>query len=144
MISLVYSNYLDEWKYFLSWAPNLITNGDVRFAASKPPNQRMLFGTPTLGLVIIFNQINILTLLGFRYLLSTTYLLTYVLTYLPTYSTKQSPYSDPNRFSASQEIPHISWNPKVHYRVYKGLSPGPIFSQINPVPSLIPLPEYPF
>ena len=24
-----------------------------------------------------------------------------------------------NRFSASQEIPHVLWNPKVHYRIYK-------------------------
>ena len=38
-----------------------------------------------------------------------------------------------NRFSASQEIPHILWNPNGHYRTQK--RPPPVFipSQINPV-----------
>jgi hypothetical protein len=35
-----------------------------------------------------------------------------------------------NQFSASQEIPHILWNLKVHYHIYKCL---PLYlSQINP------------
>ena len=34
-----------------------------------------------------------------------------------TYSMEQSPSSEANWFSASQEIPHILWNPKVHYRI---------------------------
>ena len=40
-------------------------------------------------------------------------------TYLLTYSMEQSPSWKGHWFSASQEIPRILWNLKVHYRIYK-------------------------
>ena len=54
-------------------------------------------------------------------------------TYLLTNSMVQSPSWEANRLAASQEIPHISWNPKVHYRTHKRPPPVSILGQPNPV-----------
>ena len=62
-----------------------------------------------------------------------SHLLTYI--YLLPYSMLHSPSREANRFSASQEIPPILWNPKVHYRIHKHPPPVPILSQIDPVHS---------
>ena len=52
---------------------------------------------------------------------------------LLTYSTVQSPSWEANWFAASQEIPRISRNPKVHYRTHNRPPPVPILGQPNPV-----------
>jgi len=51
---------------------------------------------------------------------------------LLTYSTEQSPSSEANSFSASQEIPSNLRNPKVHYHIHKSPPPNPFLSQIDP------------
>ena len=57
-------------------------------------------------------------------------------TYLLTYSMVQSPSWEANWFVASQEIPRISRNPKVHYRTHKRPQSVSILGQ--PIPVHIP------
>ena len=46
----------------------------------------------------------------------------------------QSPSWEANWFAASQEIPRILWNPKVHYHTHKRPPLVPILGQPNSVP----------
>ena len=52
---------------------------------------------------------------------------------LRTYCMVQSPSWETNWFAASQEIPCMLWNPRVHYRTHKPPLPVPIQGQSNPV-----------
>jgi hypothetical protein len=57
----------------------------------------------------------------------------FCITYLLTHSMVQIPSWEVNWFVASQEIPRISRNPKVHYRTHKRWPPVSILGQRNPV-----------
>ena len=46
---------------------------------------------------------------------------------------EQSPFREAKRFSASQEIPQILWNPNIHYRIHKCPPPVHILRQIDSV-----------
>ena len=52
---------------------------------------------------------------------------------LLTYSMRQSPSWEAKRFSSSQEIPRIFWNPMDHYFIRKCPPSVPIQSQLHPI-----------
>ena len=66
------------------------------------------------------------------------------ITYLLTYFMAHSPFWEANQFEASQDIPRILWNPKVHYRIHKchATCPYPEPARSSQYPH-IPIPEDP-
>ena len=73
---------------------------------------------------------------GSRDLENIRYRSIYLVTYFLIYSMQQSPSWEANRFSASQEILRILWNPKVHYRTHN--IPPPVLSWASLIKSIPP------
>jgi hypothetical protein len=55
------------------------------------------------------------------------------------YTMEQRPYSEADRFSASQEFPNILCNPKVYYRIHKcsATCPYPEPARSSPYPHIL-------
>ena len=53
----------------------------------------------------------------------------------PSNFMEQSPFWKANRSLASQEIPRILWNPKIHYRIHNSQTHVPFLNQIDSVHS---------
>ena len=118
MVVITYNLYLGgPGIYFRPRSPAIVTEGFISSCTS------MLFKP---------------LFLGYHYR-NTKHVLTL------TYSMKQSLSCEANRFSVSQEIPHILWKPYVHYRIHKCSPSVPILNQLDPVHALhIQFPEDPF
>ena len=65
-------------------------------------------------------------------------ILTYLHTYILPNSMEQSASWEAGRFTATQEIPGILWNPKVHHRTHK--CPPPVLSWVKSIQSIPPHP----
>ena len=86
------------------------------------------------GFLVTFKHFSGYSLISKRRLFSIHFLSNSVVSYyLLTYSMVQSPSWEANCFAASQEIPRISRNPKVHYRTHKRPPPISILGPPNPV-----------
>jgi len=112
-----------------------VKGGRINRGLEKTPQWRLhnLYYSPNVITIIKFRRTKSaqnVEIIETKMLIS---LFTYLLTYLLTYSMVQSRSWEANWFEASQEIPRISRNAKVHYRTHKRPPPVSILGQPNPV-----------
>ena len=124
-----------QWR-FLEWT------SIVNFVTDGKDSRCVHYTARSCGLTIVFPPNNCANHVRLLYCSSnyTIYIKHYMLEISPhcdlcllTYSMVQSPSWEANWFAASQEIPRISRNPKVHYRIHKRPPPVSILDQPNPV-----------
>ena len=130
---LIFSNMVKKFSLFTEPEYSLSWSQDGIFCASPDEfiSSPLIF---FLEVQLFFHRFHRLRFYNRNHIcISSLPCVPHAFTYLLTYSIVQSPSWEANWFTASQEIPRISRNPKVHHRTHKRPPTVPILDQPNPV-----------
>jgi len=137
LFQLHFTSFVElSYRWISSHIAKKFCSEDISSQENQPPSKELQCSSPAHTLSRDNEDIRSILpyiIIHFTCNVSVTYLIACLLTYLLTYSMVQSPSWEANWFAASQEIPRISRNAKVHYRTHKRPPPLSIMGQPNPV-----------